>query len=179
MTTEQPAPETTVCYRHPDTPTGLRCARCERFICARCARRTPVGYICPECERQQEDKFYTGGGGDYLIAVLIALPLSLLTAALFIFLIGGLGWFSWLIAFFAAPFAAGLIAEAVRWGVRKRRARYLAHVTAACLIVAVAPFLLFVLLTVFLTGSGGGLLGLVVPGILLFMGASTIMARLR
>jgi hypothetical protein len=179
MTIEQPTTEVTFCYRHPNVETGLRCNKCDRYICAKCAKHTPVGYICPECLRKQEDKFFTGNVSDYFIAAIIALPLSLITAVLFFFVIGSLGWFSWLISIFAAPFAAGLIAEAVRRGVGRRRSRYLAHIVAACFILAVAPFILFVLMTGFMTGSGQALLGLIIPGILLFLGTGTIMARLR
>jgi membrane associated rhomboid family serine protease len=38
-----------VCYAHPDTPTGLRCSRCDRPICGRCAIPASVGQHCPEC----------------------------------------------------------------------------------------------------------------------------------
>ena len=172
MTTEHPTTEATVCYRHPTTETGLRCNKCGRYICTKCAIRTPVGYTCPECVRKQEDKFYTGNLGDYIIAVVIALPLSVIAALLFSFVIGGIGWFSWIIAFFVAPMVGGVIAEAVRWGVKKRRSRYLAHTVAGCLIVALLPFIAMILLS-------GALMGLIVPGILLFLGTGTIMARLR
>jgi membrane associated rhomboid family serine protease len=37
------------CYGHPDTPTGLRCTRCDRPICGRCAIPASVGQHCPEC----------------------------------------------------------------------------------------------------------------------------------
>jgi membrane associated rhomboid family serine protease len=37
------------CYRHADTPTRLRCSRCERPICGRCATPASVGQHCPEC----------------------------------------------------------------------------------------------------------------------------------
>lgn len=37
------------CYGHPDTPTRLRCTRCERPICGRCAIPASVGQHCPEC----------------------------------------------------------------------------------------------------------------------------------
>ncbi|MFQ5578431.1 MAG: hypothetical protein ACE5G8_15725, partial [Anaerolineae bacterium] len=121
----------------------------------------------------------TGGVSDYVIAVMIALPLSLVTAGIFTFFVGRIGWFSWIIALIAAPLASGFIAEAVRWGVKRRRSRYLAHVVAGCLALAVAPFILFFVITSLLTASGGGLLALVVPGILLFVGTGTIMARLR
>lgn len=37
------------CYGHPDTPTRLRCSRCDRPICGRCAIPASVGQHCPEC----------------------------------------------------------------------------------------------------------------------------------
>ncbi|HEV2127348.1 MAG TPA: B-box zinc finger protein [Thermomicrobiales bacterium] len=37
------------CSYHPDVMTGLRCSRCGKPICPRCAVRTPVGLRCPDC----------------------------------------------------------------------------------------------------------------------------------
>lgn len=37
------------CYGHPKEPTRLRCTRCERPICGRCAIPASVGQHCPEC----------------------------------------------------------------------------------------------------------------------------------
>lgn len=37
------------CYRHPDRPTGLRCARCGRPACTECLRDAAVGFQCVEC----------------------------------------------------------------------------------------------------------------------------------
>ncbi|HVM36382.1 MAG TPA: rhomboid family intramembrane serine protease [Actinomycetota bacterium] len=39
----------TFCYGHPKTPTKLRCTRCDRPICGRCAIPASVGQHCPEC----------------------------------------------------------------------------------------------------------------------------------
>ena len=39
----------TVCYRHPDRPTGVGCQRCGRPICPACMTQASVGYHCPEC----------------------------------------------------------------------------------------------------------------------------------
>jgi branched-subunit amino acid transport protein len=162
----------TFCYRHPDIETRLRCSRCGKPICTKCAVRTPVGFRCPDCIREQQNKFYTGGGLDYVIAVVVALPLSLIAAAIFTFIIAGIGFFSWIISFFAAPATGGIIAEAVRRAVGRRRSRHLSTVVAACLVLGVAPFLLLMLLS-------RNLFGLIVPGILLFLGVGTIIARLR
>lgn len=168
----QPDRGLATCYRHPGVETALRCNRCNRPICPKCARRTPVGFRCPECIREQENKYYSGGNLDYFIAAAIALPLSLIAAGLFIFILGDWGFWAYFIGLFVAPAVSGFIAEAVRWGVRKRRSRYLAHVVAGGLIVATVlvalPRLLF-----------GDISVLIAAGIFLFLGAATIMARLR
>jgi hypothetical protein len=169
-----PLPETGlgVCYRHPEIETGLRCNKCGKYICTKCAQRTPVGFRCPDCIREQENKYYTGGNMDYVIAAVIALPLSLVAAWVFTFILGGFGFFTLIIAFFAAPFAAGIIAEAVRWGVGRRRSRYLRHVVAGCLVLATVPFILMMLFA-------GAFFGLITPAMLIFLGTTTIAARLR
>ncbi|CAN5668808.1 rhomboid family intramembrane serine protease [soil metagenome] len=41
--------EVTYCSGHPDTPTKLRCSRCDRPICGRCAIPATVGQHCPWC----------------------------------------------------------------------------------------------------------------------------------
>lgn len=41
------------CAFHPDTETLLRCSKCEKPICNRCAIMTPVGARCPECAHAQ------------------------------------------------------------------------------------------------------------------------------
>jgi hypothetical protein len=165
--------ETTLtCYRHPNTPTSLRCNRCGNPICPKCAVRTPVGFRCSDCVRTQQNRFYTGGKLDYVIAVAVALPLSLIAGYIFTFIVARLGFFSWLIAFLVAPPIGGLIAEAVWHAVGRRRSRYLSTIVMTCLIVAVLPFIVLILLT-------GNFLGLVVPGILLFLGSGAVVARLR
>ena len=47
VTTEEP--EQLYCYGHPKEPTRLRCSRCDRPICGRCAIPATVGQHCPEC----------------------------------------------------------------------------------------------------------------------------------
>jgi len=164
------------CYRHPTVETGLRCNRCGKPICPKCAHRTPVGFRCPDCIRQQEDKYYSGGNMDYVIAAVVAFLLSMLGAALFTYVLGSIGFFMILIAFFLAPVVAGFIAEAVRWSVGRRRSRYLGRVAAVSLVLATLLIASPVLLSVFL---GGSFWSIISPALFAFLGASTVMARLR
>ena len=41
--------EVTYCYGHPDTPTRLRCTRCDKPICPRCSVPASVGQHCVWC----------------------------------------------------------------------------------------------------------------------------------
>ncbi len=43
------------CYRHPDRETYVRCGRCDRPICTRCAMQGPVGFRCRQCGRPARD----------------------------------------------------------------------------------------------------------------------------
>ncbi len=68
----------TVCERHPDTETELRCQRCETPICPRCMVQTPVGFRCPQCAMLRRPPMYEVAAGDYLRALAVALPLGAL-----------------------------------------------------------------------------------------------------
>ena len=45
------------CANHPTVETTLRCNRCEKPICAKCAVLTPTGYRCKECIKEQQKIF--------------------------------------------------------------------------------------------------------------------------
>jgi tetratricopeptide (TPR) repeat protein len=64
------------CANHPNVETVLRCNRCGKPICTRCAVSTPVGYRCRECVGQQQSSFYPGGTLDYVIGGVVAFILS-------------------------------------------------------------------------------------------------------
>lgn len=93
------------CYRHPDRETWIRCGRCDRPICTRCAMQGPVGFRCRQCGTLANDPLTTIRPGQ----ALVALGVSSLLAA-------GVGLVSTQIGFFGillSFFAGGFIAEAV------------------------------------------------------------------
>lgn len=49
MSDAGPATGATVCYRHADRRSLIRCQRCGRPICPECQTPAPVGVHCPEC----------------------------------------------------------------------------------------------------------------------------------
>jgi membrane associated rhomboid family serine protease len=44
-----PEAETSVCYRHGDRRSFVRCQRCARVICGECQSTAAVGFHCPDC----------------------------------------------------------------------------------------------------------------------------------
>lgn len=75
---EEPAAETLVCYRHPNTETGLRCYSCNKPICIKCAKHTSVGYRCPVCIHQAEEVFFEATLLDYALVAIATFILSLI-----------------------------------------------------------------------------------------------------
>lgn len=118
-----------VCANHPTRETSLRCNRCGKPICVSCAVRTPVGYRCRECVRGQQAKFETAGAWRLGAAAVIAA----VGAGIGSFLLGFLGFWGLLLA----PVAGGVIAEVVRWAVRRRHSRRLPLAAAAGAVVGV------------------------------------------
>jgi hypothetical protein len=159
--------------------TSLRCNKCDKPICVRCAVLTPVGYRCRECVRGQQQIFETALWYDYVIAAVIAAPLAAISAAL----LGGLGFF----IIFLAPIAGGITAEIVRAAVRRRRGRYLPLVATlafvlGCLAIVTLPWLLILLAVATgapLEGVGRLGLGALMPLIFTVIASSTLYARLR
>ena len=135
------------CVNHPNVETRLRCNRCGNPICPKCAIRTPVGFRCPQCIKNQQAIFYTASAVDYVIAAVVSLALSLPAYLI----ITRLGWF----VFFLAPAAGIGIAEAVRWLTGRRRGRWIWLVVAAGIVLTALPLMLLSFLPVlFLPASG-------------------------
>jgi len=155
------------CANHPNVETLLRCNRCGKPICTRCAVQTPVGYRCKQCVGQQRAVYYTGGASDYLIGGLIAAVLGGL-ATLIISLLGG----AWFFGLILGPTAGVGIAEVVRLAVRRRRSQYLWLVVGGAVILGSLPALVLFLLHF-------SLWSLLTIGLFLFLAVGAATARLR
>jgi len=138
---------TLYCINHPQIPTALRCNRCERPICTKCAVATPTGYRCPECVRSQQKVFVTAVWYDSIFAILIAGVLSYIGSRF----VPILGFFSILLA----PAAGFAIAEATRWAVRRRRSKQLFLAASAAAALGCLPVLVGQVLLPLLFGGRG------------------------
>jgi len=155
------------CANHPNVQTLLRCNRCGKPICTRCAVRTPVGYRCKECVGQQRAVYYTGGTSDYVIGGLIAAVLGGL-ASVVIVLLGG----AWFFGLILGPTIGIAIAEAVRWAVRRRRSQHLWLAVGAGILIGSLPALVLFLLSF-------NLWSLLSISLFLFLAVGAAAARLR
>jgi hypothetical protein len=154
------------CVNHPNVPTSLRCNNCERPICAKCAVLTPTGYRCKDCIRDRQRVFETARWLDYPIAILVAAVLSFLGSLI----ASRLGF----LIIFVAPIAGVIIAEVVRFFIRKRRSRLLTQLTTAATALGSTAQLLILLVTF----SFYNILTLVFLGIYAFTVTSTVLYRL-
>ena len=175
------------CYRHPEVETGLRCSnmidgkQCPHYICPKCVQPThSVGYKCPDCIQAIKGKGLVDKPEDYLIAMAITLLLTLPTALGLSLAIALVAWFPWFVVLLIASPIADFIVKAVRWGVHKRRSRYLKHVVAGCYAATILPFLMTSALVGVLVGdlaAGAFQFGLIDLGILLVVGERAIWTR--
>jgi hypothetical protein len=161
------------CYRHPERYTSLRCYNCNRPICISCANKTPVGYICPECQRAAEDAFFNNRALDYLIAILVSFPVSLLAGYLITQFSGGIFFF--LIISFIAGAIGGFIGRITKRAIGGRRGRYLPVLVVTMMVIGA----LLPTLALFLLGGGINLFSLLGIGLYLFFGGSAAYWQMR
>jgi len=168
---------TLTCYRHPERITSLRCYNCNRPICISCAKKTPVGYICPECQRQAEDAFFNSRPLDYVIAALVSLPLSLLIGYLLLrFQLGGFLFF--ILIFFLGGAVGSFIGRITKRAIGGRRGRYLPGLVVAMMVIGVVLPALPLLLAI-VAGNAGALLALLGPGLYLFVAGGAAYWQMR
>jgi len=138
------------CANHPGVETSLRCNKCEKYICPKCAVRTPTGYRCKECVRGQQKVFETATTKDFLIVFFLGGLLSFL-GALATILITSIIWGIFVIGL--APAAGVLIGNILRGIIKGHHSRAMNWVLVAAIILGALPVLLVM-------GLGGLLLAL-------------------
>jgi hypothetical protein len=130
---------TLYCANHPTIETALRCNRCEKAICAKCAVKTPIGYRCKECVKSQLKIFDTAVWYDYPFGFVVAAFLSMI-ASFLMSLLGYIGFFGWFIIIAAAPTAGVVIAEGARVVIRRHRSQGLFFTVIAGVIFGALPY---------------------------------------
>jgi len=131
----------------PEEEITLRCSKCGRPITPEEAVRTPTGYRCRECVRQQQKIFDTSKPLDYVWGFLIAVILSFVGSLLTSFI----GFYTVLLA----PAAGVGIAEAVRAIIKKRRSNRLFKIVTVGMILGGIPYILIRLFNLYFSIASG------------------------
>lgn len=160
----------TYCANHPGVETTLRCNKCGKPICAKCAIRTPTGYRCKECVRGQLKIFDTAMWYDYVLGFITAGILGFLASLLALF-VSGLSFIGWILIIIGAPTAGVVIAEGVRLVIKKRRSRALFITIAAAMVLGALPVIILNLISF-------NLFPLIFQGIFLFIATPVVYTRL-
>ncbi len=164
-------PNVLYCANHPDVPTTLRCNRCEKPICIKCAVLTPTGYRCRECVRGQQKIFETAQWMDF--------PLTCGLAFIIAFLGSFLAQVMFFLIIFVAPIVGTIIGEVVRIVVRRRRSKRLFQAVALSAALGSLPLPLLRLGSILLSGiSIQGYVVLIWFGLYTFLMVSTAYYRL-
>jgi hypothetical protein len=160
----------TYCANHPKVETSLRCNRCEKLICAKCAVKMPTGYRCRECVKSALKIFDTAEWYDYPFGFLTAAFLSLVASGL-LSLLGFIGYFGFFIILAAAPTAGLIISEGIRIAIRRHRSRALYMTIFVGLVVGAVPIIIgnLVVFDIF---------RLIIQGIYLVLVVPTVYSRL-
>jgi hypothetical protein len=156
---------TLYCVNHPHTETTLRCNRCEKPICPKCAVPTPTGYRCKECVRGQQKIFDTAQWYDYPLAFGIVLVLSFLGSRAILFLPIGF------LTIFLAPIAGIIIGEVARFVIRRRRSKRLFQLITVAAVLGSIPSLLQAIFF-------GSLFIIIWQGVYLILMTSTVYYRM-
>lgn len=128
MTTPDTNEEVLYCPKHPQKEATLRCIRCNRPMCLDCLVRTPTGYMCKECARQHDAKFFHGNVRDMVIQGAVCF-VGTLIATLVLQQVQFLS--QWIFVIFLGPALGGGVAEIALRLTERRRGLYSDVVGAA------------------------------------------------
>jgi hypothetical protein len=132
------APDVIYCANHPDRETLLRCNRCGKPICLKCAVLTDVGYRCKECIRGVQAGYFTAAPSDNVIGFGTAAVVTAFASPIAGFIFAFVPFF-WgvILAFMIGGGAGSALAQIIRRAVGKRRGRYLRYFALAGIIFGV------------------------------------------
>ena len=99
------------CAKHPQETTYLRCNKCDRPICTKCAVQTPVGFKCRECGVMKLPSLSRLSLAQALFAGMTGLACGAVAGVLLLF-VGGFGFFVFWLALPYGRFAGTLIQHA-------------------------------------------------------------------
>lgn len=127
------------CAHHPQTPTLLRCNRCDQPVCIKCIVLTQVGYRCKACMRSQEKVFETAQISDYILVSMIVMALAGLGSVFSVILP--------LLTALATPMVASLIVEVIPRVIKRRWSHYLGLVVISAFVIGCVPVMCSLLTT--------------------------------
>lgn len=110
--------EVTYCAVHTDKEASLRCIRCDRYMCSQCVVQSPVGYICRQCARRHDDKFYNAASTDPAVIFLVCAVLTGIGSAI----VSATGFPIFFLLIFGLPIG-GFIGTVSLRATQKRRGR--------------------------------------------------------
>jgi MFS family permease len=123
--------EVTYCAVHPDRETSLRCNKCDRYMCSKCAVQTPVGYRCRECIRQLETKFYNASDIDQMLTFAVCAIITGVLAAI----VQAMGIPIFIMLILGLPLGGGFVAEAALRLTQRRRGRNSAYIATGGVLI--------------------------------------------
>jgi hypothetical protein len=132
--------------------------------------RTPTGYRCPDCIKEQKKVFDTAQAQDYVLAFIVAGVLSFIGSLI----VQWIGFFILLVA----PTAGIIIAEAVRKVVNRRRSKTLFQIATLAVVLGGAIIMLDDLYFLFITRDPAFIIGLLWPAIYIVMATVATYTRL-
>ena len=120
------------CARHPNVETGLKCSRCEVFICPQCLVQAYVGERCPDCAKVRVPLGFELSITNCAVATCVGIVLACAT--------GGL-WGLMFLHLFRLPFLPWLvvigigylIGECISASVNHKKGRYLQYMAGMCM----------------------------------------------
>ena len=166
------------CQYQASGPTTLRCSKCNRPLMAKDAVRTPTGYVCPFYVKARVATFYNAGVEHYVIVAIVALVLGIVAGFALSF-IGRIGLFAIILTLFAGPLIGGIVAEAIRRVLGRRRGQYFWLVASIAMVIGASFFTVLPVLASFLISPSLNSIFALIPLVGLGLAVSALIARMR